>query len=459
MRGTRSTSVKSSLSLIAAGLLMLSGCSAGGGGGDAGAGDEATLRIVYQKSGEGSPLDTLMQDVKTQFEAENGNVTVQLEPVEGSDEDYATRLALSQRSPDTAPDVFYEDTFKVRSDVDAGYLLNLDPYLEQWPDWERFNDGAKAAGVADDGATYAVPLGTDTRVIWYNKNVLQAAGVEVPWAPKSWDDILAAARQIKESQPDVVPFNMYAGTGTGEGTVMQSFYELLYGTDSQLYNEDQQKWVVGSQGFVDSLAFLETLYDEELALTPAQALDPNIWQAVFGEYLPEDRMGGVVEGSYSPSFWQEGGMFEWADYGDVMGVAPFPTQNGQEPGAVSMSGGWTLAIGANSQNPDLAFEFLKTAMSQENLLKYTVDNSQIAVRSDIAEDSTYLESNPFVADVSEVVDVTHYRPATSDYPEISTAAQQATEAVITGERSPDEAAADYDAAVRDIVGADNVVEE
>ncbi|MFJ6280470.1 extracellular solute-binding protein [Arthrobacter subterraneus] len=455
MRGASRTTPAAAL----AALFVLSGCS----GSDGGGGEEAssnTLRIIYQKAGDASPLDTLMQTTKEQFEAANEGVTVELEPVEGTDEDYNTRLALSQRSPDTAPDVFYEDTFRLRSDVEAGYLLNLDEHLAGWDEWDAFNEGAKEAGKADDGSTYAVPLGTDTRVIWYNKQVLEDAGVEVPWQPESWDDLLEMARTVKEAQPDSRPFSMYAGTGTGEGTVMQSFYELLYGTESGgLYDEESQKWIAGSQGFIDSLAFLKTLYDEELAVTPAEALDPNVWQVVLGTMLPENQMGATVEGSYAPSFWQEGGMLEWPEYADVMGVAPFPTQDGQEPGAVSMSGGWTLAVGAGTQDPDLAFEFLTTAMSQENLLQYTVDNSQIAVRTDIADAPEYLEANPFVEDVSAVLDVTNYRPATSNYAEISTAVQEATEAVITGGATPEEAAATYDEALKAIVGEENVVEE
>ena len=447
------------VSLLAVGALALAGCGGGGGGGEGESPQSSALRIVYQTTEANATMDEVMKKAKADFEAAHDGVTVNLEPITGSDEDYATKLALSQRSPDTAPDVFYEDTFKIRSDVDAGYLLNLDQYLAEWDDWANFNEGAKEAGRADDGSIYAVPLGTDTRAIWYNKNVLQKAGVDVPWAPKDWNAILEAARAIKSSQPDVVPFNLYAGTGTGEGTVMQSFYQLLYGTGDTLYDDAEGKWVVGSQGFVDSLAFLQTLYQEDLAVTPAEALDPNVWQMVFGQLFPKDKLGGTVEGSYSPSFWQEGGLVDWPEYGDVMGVAPFPTQNGQEPGAVSMSGGWTLAVGANSANPDLAFEFLTEVMSQENSLQYTVANSQIAVRTDVAKDPAYLDANPFVGEVSELVSVTNYRPATADYPQISTAVQEATEAVMMGKKTPAEAAAEFDAAVTHLVGAENTVQK
>jgi multiple sugar transport system substrate-binding protein len=452
MRRNAKLTVSALAAIVMVGLV---GCSP-----SANSGGDKTLKIVYEKTDSFTALDTLFTKIKPGFEKAHPGVTVDLQPIQANDDDYSTKLALSQKSAETAPDVFYEDTFRLRSDVDAGYVLNLDDHLAKWDEWSKFNEGAKAAGRGDDGSIYAVPLGTDTRAIWYSKSVLTKAGVSVPWQPKSWDDVLDAARKIQVAEPGVVPFNMYAGKGSGEGAVMQSFFELLYGTgDSPLYNEKEKKWVVGSQGFKDSLTFLHTLYTEKLAVEPAQALDPNIWKSVFGELFPQGKLGGTVEGSYSPSFWQKGGSYEWPGYVDDMGVAAFPTQKGATPGGVSMSGGWTLAVGAKTKNPDLAFEFLSTALNQENALWYAINNSQIAVRSDVASDPTYLAANPFVADVTKLVDVTHYRPATSDYPKISAEIQAATEAVITGQQSVGAAAAAYDAAVEGIVGADKVTKK
>lgn len=438
-------------------MFALAGCTPAAESGDG----PKTLKIVYQKTDSFTALDTLFSKVKPEFEAAHEGVTVELQPIQANDDDYSTKLALSQQSAETAPDVFYEDTFRLRSDIAAGYLLNLDDQVSSWDDWSKFDDGAKAAGQGDDGSVYAVPLGTDTRAIWYSKPVFTAAGIDVPWQPKTWDDVLDAARTIQASDPSVVPFNMYAGTGTGEGTVMQSFYELLYGTtatgaDSALYNEKEQKWIVGSQGFKDSLGFLDTLYKEKLAVDPSDALDPNVWKKVFGELFPQGKLGGTVEGSYTPSFWQDGGSWPWPAYETDMGVAAFPTQNGQDPNGVSLSGGWTLAVGAKTENADLAFDFLARALNQENSLWYAINNSQIAVRTDVASEPSYLAANPFVEDVTKLVAVTHFRPATSDYPKISAAIQAATEAVITGTQSVDEAAAAYDTALEGIVGADKI---
>lgn len=439
------------VTVVTAASLSLIGCSADNGGGDS-----DTIRVVYQKTDGFVALDELFQKVKPEFEEANPGITVELEPIVADEGDYATKLALMQQSPDTAPDVFYEDTFRVRSDVDAGYLLNLDDHLAEWDDWEQFNEGAKEAGRADDGSVYAVPLGTDTRGIWYSKSVLEAAGVALPWEPKTWDEILDTARQVKAATPDKVAFNVYSGKPAGEGSVMQGFGMLMYGTDDVLYEADDQKWVTGSQGFIDSLAFIETLYSEGLAPAPDVALDGSMWQKLFGEWFPGGQIAGTIEGSWSPSFWQEGGQYAWSEYVDDIGVAAFPTQNGDGDGAVSLSGGWTLAVGANTGNADASFDFLAMALSKENALEYNIANSQIAVRSDVASDPAYLEANPFIGFFTDLVTYTHFRPATADYPQISAEIQAATEAVMTGQMSPEDAAAAYDEAVVGIVGEDNV---
>lgn len=453
-RGTMHKKAVFVISIATIAGLALAGCASSGSS------SSQTLKVVYEKTDSFTALDTLFKTVKTEFEKSHKGVKVELQPIAADDDNYKTKLALSQRSAETAPDVFYEDTTNVRSDADAGYLLNLDKYVAKWDDWSKFNDGAKSAGASDNGSIYAVSLGTDTRVIWYNKNVLEKAGISTPWQPKSWSDILEAARKIKAAEPGVVPFNLYAGTGTGEGTVMQGFYELLYGTakgSNALYDQPSKKWVVGSKGFTDSLEFMKTLYGEKLAVTPAQALDANVWKSVFGEWFPQDKLGATVEGSYSPSFWVKGGSYPWADYAKVMGTTVFPTQTGQKPGGVSMSGGWTLAAGAKSKSPQLAFDFLAMALNKKNALSYDNANAQIAVRTDVAADPSYTAANPFVSAVTKVVSVTNFRPATSDYTKISTEVQKATEAVITGQASPKDAAAAYDKAVAGIVGADKVI--
>ena len=152
--------------------------------------------------------------------------------------------------------------------------------------------------------------------------------------PQTWQDVLDMATTVQESDPEAVPFMLYAGTGTGEGSTCRASTSCSTARSSAAtrcrFGVGQR--VVESQGFIDSLEFVDTVYSEGYALPADQALDPNVWQSVFGELFPEGRLGATIEGSYTPSFWVEGGSFEWPEYAEEMGATAFPTQNGDGDG-------------------------------------------------------------------------------------------------------------------------------
>lgn len=440
--------------VIATGAVVALGLTAAcsSGGGDSAA-DDSTITVAYQKTAQFVQLDDLLQKAKSEYEAANEGMTVDLVPIEAEQDQYFTKLALMNGSADTAPDVIYEDTFQIRSDAAAGYLQPIDEYVEAWEDWDQFPDTARQAGLGDDGKVYGVSMGTDTRGIYYNKDLFQQAGLPTDWQPESWDDILSAARTIKEKLPDVTPINVYAGKAAGEATTMQGFEMLLYGTDDELYDADTQKWITGSQGFTDSLAFLETIYGEGLAPSLDIALDASVGARVATELLPQGTLAMAVDGSWLPGGWITGDN-AWPEWEDTLGMAAMPTQDGREPGFTSMSGGWTLAVGAHAGDPQAAFDFIATALNKENSLKYDTENSQIAVRTDVAEDPEYLGFNPSFEFFSSLVDYTHFRPATPDYSQISSNIQVAAESVATGQATAEEAAATYDEGLVSIVGDD-----
>ncbi len=435
-------------------LTACSGGSEGSGGSDGGSGDQ-TIKVAYQKTDAFFQLDDLLVKSKAEFEEANPGWTIQLEPIAAQETDYFTKLALMNGSPDTAPDVIYEDTFQVRPDAAAGYLAPMDDYLAEWEDWAQFPEGIRAAGLGDDGSTYGVSMGTDTRGVYYNKEIFAQAGLPEDWQPETWDDLLEAARTVKAEVPDVIPMNVYASKAQGEGTSMQGFEMLLYGTDDTLYDADAGKWIVGSQGFKDTLTFLQTLQDEELMPGLEDALDTNLPNRVSTELLPQGRLAIAVDGSWMPGGWMSGDN-EWPEWEEVMGMTAMPTQNGQEPGATSMSGGWLLSIGANADDPEMAFNFIANTLNEENSFKFATENSQIAARDDVASNPDYVSFNPSFEFFSSLVPVTNFRPATPDYAQISNNIQVAAESVITGQATPEQAAETYDQAVTRVVGDENV---
>ncbi|MBH1933778.1 extracellular solute-binding protein [Streptomyces sp. AV19] len=414
-------------------------------------GDPDTVKVVYQRSTDNKyrVLDDYLGGIKKQFEREHPGKRLKLMPVQASQNDYATKVQQMMRSPRTAPDLVREDSAVLDSDVTSGYLRPLDDKVAGWQDRDRYLPAAKELGRAGDGRTYGVPDGTETRGLWFNKELFARAGLPADWRPRTWDDVLDTARTLKRRLPGVIPFHLYTGKGPGEATSMQGFGMLLYGTGKDpLYDPGRKKWLTGSRGFRDALGFVRTVYAERLGPEPADALDPNVSTRVTAEWLPSGKLAIALDGSWLPKFWARDGARPWPGWDRVMGRAAFPTRDGAAPGRVSLSGGWTWAISARSRKADLAWQVIETLQSRHNALEWTVRDGQIAVRDDVAADPAYRSYVPGIGFFTDLVRYTRHRPALPVYPQVSGAIQEATEAVATGDASVAEAARDYDEALR-----------
>jgi multiple sugar transport system substrate-binding protein len=437
------------LVVLTTALTAVAACSSGSSGSDS-----HTITVAYEKFGAFVQMDQLMKKVKTEYEQAHKGMTVKLEPIVADENSYYTKLNLMSRSASTAPDVLYEDTFLVNSDINAGFLAPLDSYLSKWQDWSQFTPTSKSAGKGSDGKTYGVPMGTDTRGLYYNKQLFAKAGLPTNWQPKTWNDILTAARAIKAKLPGVVPFNIYSGKAAGEGATMQGFEMLLYGTGNTLYDNASKKWIVSSKGMTDAMNFLNTVFKDKLGPDPQDALDPQWGTKLSTQLLPQGKLAIDLDGSWLTGTWKKTGTKPWPQYSSVLGTAPMPTETGQAPGTTSMSGGWLLSVGAHSPNKQAAFDFVTTALNRQNTLSYDNAASQIAERKDVASDPAYTKSDPFTPFFTGLVKVTHFRPAYADYPQVSDAIQTAMEAVMTGQSSPSSALSQFSDTVKSDVGSD-----
>ncbi len=189
--------------------------------------------------------------VKKEFEQQYPNAKLNLQGFNGTDVDLVNKVALEYKNPSTTPDVFMLPTGYVGQWVGSDYLLPLDSFVNdssKAPFWASFpkviQDESKI-----NGKVYAVNTGENNSALYYNTSMLQKAGVTVPWQPKNWDDLLAAARAVKASGQKVVAFWAPAGTSAGAGGVLQGSANMVYASSSPtIYDYDKKKWVVDSPG-------------------------------------------------------------------------------------------------------------------------------------------------------------------------------------------------------------------
>lgn len=417
------------------------------------------IKVAYQQFGA-PPIwgEEWLKKAKSGFEKSHPGVTIQLEPIQASENDFYTKIDLMMKSEGTAPDVVTEDTFLINSDASAGYLSPMNDYVNKWSDWSQFSDAMKAGSTGSDGNVYGVPYSTDTRGIWYDANIFKKAGLPVPFSPKNWDDVLTAAKTIKEKVPGVIPFWAQAGKATGEATTMQTFEMLLYGTNDTLYDESSKKWVVKSPGFLDSLKFIQTIYSKGLGPQLSQVLNGQAGNTESQQLMPKEQIGMALDGNWIPGSWKDGGPAAWKDGTKTYQLAAMPTQNGQDPGFTSMSGGWALSISKLAKNKDLAAQFIEYAVNKDNDKWYVIQQGNLSPRTDVASDPEYVNApGQEFGPATAFTKFTHFRPANPQYPSVSTAIQTAVESVATGSATPQQAMDQYSANVQRIVGANNTV--
>lgn len=446
------------VSLIAGSVLLSAACS--NQSASTNGSNKEVIKITYRSGGGTNKgfTDWLNKEIIPEYEKNNPKIDVQLAPLNVSEGDYFAKIALMLKSKNTAPDIVTEDTFMVNSDASAGYLTPLDDKIEGWSDWSNYTENVKKGVIAQDGKIYGVPFNTDSRGLWYNKDLFSKAGLPVPWEPKSWDDILQAARTIKEKLPDVTPFWMNSGKATGEATSMQTFEMLLYGTKTPLYDNDSKKWIVKSQGLTDTFKFIDTIYKEKLGPNLSQVLNGQAGAVAYQQLMPKGKLAIGLDGIWQTGTWGETGAVPWPEAFTTLGFAAMPTQNGEAPGTITMSGGWALSIPNHSQHKDKAWEFIEFASSKEHTLSLLTKQRNLTTRDDVAKEKSYQEI-PMFKEATEFLKFAQFRPAVDKYPTVSTQIQSLVEDVVTEKLTPDQAAKKYQTNVTKIVGQDNVIEK
>ncbi|WP_205856008.1 extracellular solute-binding protein [Phytoactinopolyspora endophytica] len=398
-----------------------------------------------------------------EFEAmkadEGVEVTVGFEGSGVDDEDYKTALALDLQTGEGADVIGGFDGIWTGEFAQAEYIQPLSevyPESESWDGWDQITENVQQ-NLSFNDERYGIPGGTDGRVIYFNKELFAEAGLPEDWQPTSWDEILDAARALKDLD-GVVPLQINAGTAMGEATTMQGFLPLLAGTGATVWEDDV--WQGASPGMEQVLDFYATVYgDEELG-------DPLLQQEAAGRdnsflQFSEGEIGMLIEGDY---LWRsvinaDSDIAPMENRDEVIGWALIPAM---EPGAgidgqdfVSMSGGGGQVLNPNTEHPDLAWELMAFMNSPEALLERHKDDPRITSRADVNEE---LIDDPMITFIAEeVLPISFFRPGLEEYPEVSIALQEATETVVGG-TSPADAAQQYQSTLEGIVGAENVAE-
>jgi multiple sugar transport system substrate-binding protein len=415
------------------------------------------VKVTWRYQGSKDPLSKYLKNsFLPEFKKENPDIKVVLAPITASEGDYFSKVDLAMKSESTAPDIVAEDSFMLNADASAGYLTQMDKYVKNWDQWSNYTENLKAGSMAEDGKLYAIPGTSDSRGLWYNKDVFKKAGLPVNWQPKTWDDIIKAGEKIKAADSSIIPIGMGVAKANGESVAMQTYEMFSYGTENPIYNTETKKWNVGTAGNLDCLKFIDEVYNQKkLGPSLSIAINSNYGSVTQQEKFPDGKLGIMLEGYWASGSWAKGGAAPVENMTEHFGFAAMPTQNGQGDGTTTMSGGWTWAIPAKSSNKANSWKVIKALGSKEQQALRAKNEGNLTVRNDSAQVKEYKDQD-FIETATGFLKHAHFRPANEKYPKVSVEIQSAVEAVATNSKTPQQALNDYAANVTRIVGKNNI---
>ena len=142
----------------------------------------------------------------------------------GPDTSDLTNKALLAAQQNNSPDVLIVDNPVVSTLAEAGVLTTT---AENKLDTSAIEPNLIAAGTAG-GKTFGVPIGANTLALYYNKAVLQAAGVDIATV-KDWPSLTAALGKVKAAGKKGITFS---AIGTEEGSFQ--FLPWFWGAGASL---------------------------------------------------------------------------------------------------------------------------------------------------------------------------------------------------------------------------------
>lgn len=420
---------------VAAITVTLSACSGGGSGSPS----ESKGPITITMSAWDPKTFPEFQALADGFHKAHPGVTVEVKAYDNAQ--YAT-LLTADLAAGSAPDVLpLKDVTSFVSLQTGGQLLDVSDV--------KIADGVQGAGTFKvAGKQYGIPYRNDYFVLYYNKDLLDKAGVAYPDGTWTWNDYSAAAAKLgsglKSAGSDAKPVYEHSWPiAQVMATAQAPNADLLRGDYSYMkryYGRELQMQADGLQTQYNTVTANHLTYQGEFGKEKAALM-------VMGSWYVSTLVGQQASGDAASFAW---------------GIAPVPQYNGKTAGPdgvpVSTGDASPLAVNAkiDSSKISAAKEFLAYASGEKGAKALASMAISSALVSD-AVSKVYRSVKGVPSDKLTDFTLTHHKivpqnPASPKTPATQTLLAAMHTAIMSGSESIDKAISDADAAFENQVG-------
>ncbi len=333
-------------------------------------GEKTVLKLGTFHTG---PTVEYWENVKFKEFEEKTGIKVEVVTVNQAD---TVSTYMTWNAADTLPDLTLVSFNFLNSLAAQGMLVDLDSYMaENDPEYDmnRFFP-AMIDSYRYQDKLYGLPTDLDQGLMWYNKDLFDAAGVPYPDGTWDWNDLEENAKLLT--------------SGSDASKVYGLTWKLEFGNEltpwlrqngTDYYSEDGKTCTLNTPEAVEALELVTRMVVDDKSCTIPTANEPFFES---GKAAMRLHVGPWFAHYVLPDV-----DFNW-------GVAPVPV--GPKGGSV-LGYGAALGIFESSKNKDAAWEFVKWFMSDEEMLDRAKQFSWFPTVASIFDNEEFMSNDELMS--------------------------------------------------------------
>ncbi len=372
-------------------------------------------------------------DLKADFEAANPDIEIEFS---GYPYGELKKQVLIMANAGESPDLIQSERGWYASFVNGGYVAELDSLLGA--DYMNEIYPAIKGDLVVDGKVYGVPWIASPFVMFYNKDLFEQAGLDPSRAPSSYEEAMDFSAKLSALK-DADGNNVY-GLGQSTASVPVSgsaVLSMFFSYGGGILDKSGKPSAVNA-GNKAALDALKAMHEADYNPEGAKLKDLRNLFAI-------GRLG-----MYFDTLWGIGGAYAInPDIAPAVGVTT-PLSGASAPAGSTLEA-HMLLVSEDSPNKEAAVKFIKFATSPEQMGKYVEIAPFLFPKNDQVAGNPSYSSNPGIAPVLDYPETINSIPKHPEMENVFLALSTAAQSVTVGGMSADEALANLDAELKNLL--------
>ena len=343
--------------------------------------DGTNLVFWMQAYGSDPSIQRAALDKVTADFQEQTGISVEYNIVDwGSASQKLTLACTGGEAPDVA-DIFFTKSLATMSSDEYG-LMELNDLVEEMGGEDTWITAGKDEACVD-GDWYGIPWRADTRVLLYNLEDFENAGITE--APTTWDELVEDAQKLTVTDEDGNITHAGLAWYSDMGRYDQTWFSMLAQCGGTLMNDEFTEFTLDTEQSKQALAFLsDCINTYNICSNSLDASYDAVTEFMSGNVSMVFGVTGETKNNILQNAPQMEGKFA---------SAPLPTATGAENEKNGISFSAPIGIFKTTENADAAKEWVKYFCSEEVQLYMSQELGLLNSNCAVMENSYFTEDD------------------------------------------------------------------